>query len=67
MRSSLLILLISIHAPHAEGDFKWMRDNGYLMKFQSTPPMRRATSLAINRRHTDQFQSTPPMRRATKK
>ena len=39
----MLNTIVSIHAPHAEGDEAEARKLLKRMKFQSTPPMRRAT------------------------
>ena len=59
-------VFVSIHAPHAGGDFERFASNIGVSMFQSTPPTRGATlgkliALALSAL----FQSTPPTRGAT--
>ena len=62
---SLLVILISIHAPHTESDQKWLHKYKQFFKFQSTLPIRRATKSFGSVRLIRIFQSTLPIRRAT--
>ena len=57
--------LVSIHAPHAEGDWRTMRLSSSITCFNPRPPCggRHAGTLRIPA--SEPFQSTPPMRRAT--
>ena len=56
---------ISIHAPHAGRDTAPATFLAFLMPFQSTRPMRGATTTVTKTRTTTTFQSTRPMRGAT--
>ena len=58
-------LLISIHAPHAGRDFLRSTAIRSIWLFQSTRPMRGATSQTTDSNHDFIFQSTRPMRGAT--
>ena len=58
---------ISIHAPHAGRDQTEAKTAKLDTKFQSTRPMRGATSLFQQREGDQGFQSTRPMRGATAK
>ena len=57
--------LISIHAPHAGSDGYLFLCNAGNFRFQSTLPMRGATTLQEFVDNYKQFQSTLPMRGAT--
>ena len=59
------VTAISIHAPHAGCDHAQAGHIRFPQKFQSTHPMRGATTSLKNRRCNLQFQSTHPMRGAT--
>ena len=63
--ASRIYLHVSIHAPHAGGDFCLLSFIRRLYKFQSTPPMREATAYTSDQFGNFLFQSTPPMREAT--
>ena len=56
---------ISIHAPRAGGDQQHREDGEHDLRFQSTPPVRGATTYVVWHCKTLQFQSTPPVRGAT--
>ena len=65
IKSIRLLCIISIHAPHAGSDPYNPVAAGVTAVFQSTLPMRGATSLLPSVRPDRQFQSTLPMRGAT--
>ncbi|QTA93752.1 Uncharacterized protein dnm_098560 [Desulfonema magnum] len=56
--------IVSIHAPRAGSDFHTRDNDRILIWFQSTPPVRGATSF-LRVRISLLFQSTPPVRGAT--
>ena len=60
-----IALVISIHAPHTESDNLQLSDLAVPGRFQSTLPIRRATTISIYGQPIRGFQSTLPIRRAT--
>ena len=56
---------ISIHTFLAEGDDLWHHGSKWLCQFQSTPSLRKATSVGIMNHMRRKFQSTPSLRKAT--
>ena len=63
--SSTISIFISIHAPHAGRDLMAPRMLRKALLFQSTRPMRGATTSKIKETSSFGFQSTRPMRGAT--
>ena len=61
-----VLVCVSIHAPHAGSDFRVADGEGSRWWFQSTLPMRGATTSLQNCLMFQKFQSTLPMRGATK-
>ena len=57
--------VISIHAPRAGGDTSGLGVSPAFSQFQSTPPVRGATSRLRYLAECLKFQSTPPVRGAT--
>ena len=62
---STVTLCISIHALREEGDLSIVEIWQVLSLFQSTPSVRRATTLYFLQFRICAFQSTPSVRRAT--
>ncbi len=56
---------ISIHSPHARGDFSALKRSADRLLFQSTPLMRGETVYPYYRKQLAGFQSTPLMRGET--
>ena len=56
---------ISIHTPHAGSDLLRLFNGSFINGFQSTLPMRGATSHSLISMYSQVFQSTLPMRGAT--
>ena len=59
--------IISIHTPHAGSDLEQLGSGAVCCGFQSTLPMRGATTMTRYSPSTKIFQSTLPMRGATEK
>ena len=61
-----LITMISIHAAREGGDSKLYIINFQFFGFQSTPPVKAATSSSMSWISSFPFQSTPPVKAATR-